>query len=75
MWSKLLQVIITNLIIPLTVLLLNLLVKKWVTEPMEDADRNKKITDGIDKSKEAHNDKERKDALKEVVRGIGSLQP
>ena len=74
MWSKLLQLVLSNVILPLVEKGFNWLWKYWQGKA-EDSDRNDLIDEGAKKIKEAKTDEERKKALDEFMRGIGSLRP
>jgi len=74
MWNKLIEYAFKFLIMPLATKLLDL-IWKFFKDSKEDNVRNEKIDDATNKIKEAAADEGRKKALKDLVRGVGSLHP
>lgn len=74
MWSKIGQLLIQHLLLPLVTKGFDWLWKYWQGY-QEDSGRNELIDDGIKKIKEAKTDEERKAALDEFMRGVGTLRP
>jgi len=73
MWTTILNTLFKNLIIPLLTTGV-LAAWKWWNEKQEDGSRNDDLDSGFGKIKEAKTDEERKKALDEFMRGIGSLR-
>ncbi len=73
MWTKLIEYSFKHLLMPLITKGLEW-VWKYFNEKQEDSTRNNKIDEATNKIKEAKTDEERKKALDEFVRGIGSLR-
>ena len=71
--NKLVQLFLQYLVLPLVTTGLGMLWKWWQGRA-EDNGRNDLIDDSIKKIKEAKTDEERKKALDEFMRGIGSLR-
>lgn len=70
MWN----IILKSLVMPLVQQGLAMLIK-WFKNSSEDSKRDNAIDDAVERLKKSTSEQERKDALKDLVRGIGALNP
>lgn len=72
--EKLVQLLLQYLVLPLVTKGLEWLWKRFENSK-EDAKRNDAIDEAVDRLKNAPTVEEKKDALKDLVRGVGALEP
>lgn len=74
MWNKIIEYTFKFLLMPLLTKGLHWLID-YFKDSKEDSGRDNEVDDAVEKLKQAKTEQERKDALKELVRGIGHLNP
>lgn len=74
MWMKLGQLALQYVVLPLVTKGIEWL-WKYFENSAEDAKRNDAIDGAVDRLKNAPTPQEKKDALKDLVRGVGALEP
>lgn len=74
MWMKLGQLTLQYVVLPLVTKGIEWL-WKYFENSAEDSKRNDAIDSAVDKLKNAPTPQEKKDALKDLVRGVGALEP
>lgn len=72
--EKLIQLVLQYLVLPLVTKGIEWL-WKYFENSKEDAKRNDAIDEAVDRLKNAPTPEEKKDALKDLVRGVGALEP
>jgi hypothetical protein len=74
MWTKVAQLLLQYVVLPLVTKGIEWLYR-YFENSREDAKRDTAIDEAVDRLKNAPTPEEKKDALKDLVRGVGALEP